>query len=363
MLGKLRFGCVQCGRCCLNRNVYVSNSEIRAIDAVLGPGRSAALDVAGGPVGGRVLKKASDGACIYLGPPAADGTRRCTVYDARPSQCRSYPFVPAAMLSSHDWMVEASRCPGIESQTARHVRPREAAALALAHSLRDPSSEQDSTFRHYDGAELVALTEGLPGPVLDEFATELIEVHGRRVAYQDDTVVVVDSRPAGGRHTRSLHFRSSPDVTQSEIDLVYQAPDAAGDMASPGRPIHGPLTTAYQQTFLLAAAVAIGIRPPAASAKPKVLVIGAGGGVVPKALSKAFAVVAVDICSAVIDAARDWFGVDDSPTLSLRHGDGLELLRAAAADGDRGLYHLVILDVDDTDGEGRLVAPGYLCLF
>ncbi|HZJ88223.1 MAG TPA: YkgJ family cysteine cluster protein [Sphaerochaeta sp.] len=38
---------------------------------------------------------------------------RCSVYEARPLQCRTYPFWPAIMESAATWKQEAASCPGI----------------------------------------------------------------------------------------------------------------------------------------------------------------------------------------------------------------------------------------------------------
>ncbi|MCK9548765.1 MAG: YkgJ family cysteine cluster protein [Sphaerochaeta sp.] len=45
--------------------------------------------------------------CIFL------KDRRCSVYDARPIQCRTYPFWPAIMDSEESWKEEGGSCPGI----------------------------------------------------------------------------------------------------------------------------------------------------------------------------------------------------------------------------------------------------------
>lgn len=57
------------------------------------------------------LRLAPDGSCIFL------NEGRCTVYEARPFQCRAYPFLPTTdyspVASSSDWRSERRLCPGI----------------------------------------------------------------------------------------------------------------------------------------------------------------------------------------------------------------------------------------------------------
>ena len=53
------------------------------------------------------LKEGSNPACMFL------KDKRCTVYEARPTQCRTWPFWPEVM-SAKTWKAEvASFCPGV----------------------------------------------------------------------------------------------------------------------------------------------------------------------------------------------------------------------------------------------------------
>jgi Fe-S-cluster containining protein len=49
--------------------------------------------------------------CIFWDGGRDDGG--CTVYSARPLQCRSYPFWSANLADEVSWKSEATRCPGI----------------------------------------------------------------------------------------------------------------------------------------------------------------------------------------------------------------------------------------------------------
>jgi len=48
------------------------------------------------------------GGCIFLGEDL-----KCTVYEARPDQCRTYPFWPHLLASQLSWEWESLKCPGI----------------------------------------------------------------------------------------------------------------------------------------------------------------------------------------------------------------------------------------------------------
>ena len=58
--------------------------------------------------GDRSLKEYPDGDCILLDPQ----TRRCSVYQARPIQCRTWPFWDSNLKREQDWKEACEACPG-----------------------------------------------------------------------------------------------------------------------------------------------------------------------------------------------------------------------------------------------------------
>ena len=107
----LRFECTQCGRCCTGGHgfVWLEDADIVAIAAHLG----ASLDDFGRRyvrrVGDRyaLLESPTDGACVFL---SGD---RCSIYDARPAQCRRFPFWDRWLQSPERWCEAAEECEGI----------------------------------------------------------------------------------------------------------------------------------------------------------------------------------------------------------------------------------------------------------
>ena len=107
-LGHLRFRCTGCGNCCRSLRVPLTTTDVRRLVARTGLDAaqivdwlpSAEVDLTGEPGSlvvldhpeRRVLMALAqlDGACRFL---AAD--ERCGVYDARPGNCRLYPFDPS----------------------------------------------------------------------------------------------------------------------------------------------------------------------------------------------------------------------------------------------------------------------------
>jgi hypothetical protein len=51
--------------------------------------------------------------CIYL-----DEDKKCTTYESRPAQCRSFPFWAENVRSDRSWKKTVSECPGLESEEA-----------------------------------------------------------------------------------------------------------------------------------------------------------------------------------------------------------------------------------------------------
>jgi Fe-S-cluster containining protein len=107
----LPFGCTGCGGCCTGAPgyVWVRKAEIERLAASL------AMDVASFEakyvrlVGVRKsLLERRNGDCLLF-----DGqTRRCTVYEARPDQCRTFPFWDSNLRYSENWESACEACPG-----------------------------------------------------------------------------------------------------------------------------------------------------------------------------------------------------------------------------------------------------------
>jgi len=110
----LRFECTQCGDCCSGPEgyVWVNQAEIDQLAAAVGmePGEFEAALVRRVGVR-RSLRERAGGDCVLL-----DGqTRRCTAYEARPRQCRSWPFWDSNLRSPQAWSEAAAGCPGCNS--------------------------------------------------------------------------------------------------------------------------------------------------------------------------------------------------------------------------------------------------------
>jgi Fe-S-cluster containining protein len=134
----LRFTCKRCGNCCSGKGsvVVVSPREREALARRLGMTReefeakhtkTAFDDVV-------LIDDEETGDCEWL-ERRDDGTSACRVNDAKPDQCRSYPFWPRVVRSRAAWEAEGERCRGIgegESVPAEEVERRSGLDDALA---------------------------------------------------------------------------------------------------------------------------------------------------------------------------------------------------------------------------------------
>ncbi len=107
----LRFTCTECGDCCSGAPgyVWVTNEEIVALAAAVGIAIEDFEDQYVRRVGARKsLKEFPNGNCVFL-----DGqSRKCTVYAARPRQCRTWPFWDSNLETPGDWKQACAVCPG-----------------------------------------------------------------------------------------------------------------------------------------------------------------------------------------------------------------------------------------------------------
>ena len=124
----LRFRCVpDCGRCCVNHGsynyVYLEGDDANRLAAHLEVDLVTFLDRYTGLDDDLVTLRAQADACVFL-----DRTR-CSVHEAKPVQCRTFPFWREFLRSRRHWESVREICPGIDDGD---VHPREG-----VESLRD----------------------------------------------------------------------------------------------------------------------------------------------------------------------------------------------------------------------------------
>lgn len=110
----LRWSCTRCSYCCRHESGYVFLSEADAKNLA----RQLEMRVEhfietycrfvawNGAVELLSLKETSNNDCFFW----KDG---CTVYNARPGQCRTYPFWKEFLADEETWRAATADCPGV----------------------------------------------------------------------------------------------------------------------------------------------------------------------------------------------------------------------------------------------------------
>jgi len=110
----LRFECTRCSKCCRHTPGYVflSEADIGPLLTALGVTRHVFLNkycrrVQFGFAHRLSLREKPNVDCILW------EFSGCSVYEARPLQCRSFPFWSSCLSSAKEWEFHARQCPGI----------------------------------------------------------------------------------------------------------------------------------------------------------------------------------------------------------------------------------------------------------
>lgn len=107
----LKFECVFCGECCRIKEgyVWISRKDMDRLVEETGLPKSEFKRLYTEVVDKFiVLKSFPNGDCIFY-----DEKIGCKVYDARPLQCRTFPFWPSNLCDAQTWRKTSQFCPGI----------------------------------------------------------------------------------------------------------------------------------------------------------------------------------------------------------------------------------------------------------
>ena len=121
----LKFSCKRCSTCCRYDSGYVflSEEDLKNLTIKLKMDNNGFIQTYCRWITGLYepeslsLKEKSNKDCIFW-------DSGCTVYEARPLQCRTFPFWESILSSPQNWEMAASGCPGInqgELHTGRAI--------------------------------------------------------------------------------------------------------------------------------------------------------------------------------------------------------------------------------------------------
>lgn len=110
----LKFSCTECGKCCGGSPgyVWVNTEEMEAIAAFLNISLKEFKIKYIRRVGNRysLLESKETFDCVFL------KEKKCQIYGARPTQCRTFPWWPQNLSSKAAWEYTAQGCEGICDQ-------------------------------------------------------------------------------------------------------------------------------------------------------------------------------------------------------------------------------------------------------
>jgi Fe-S-cluster containining protein len=152
----LDFTCTQCGNCCTGGPgyVWISRDEVKILAQHLGITPKETIATYCRRIGGKLSLKENRTAegnydCVFLkeipvgpgGELPVQPRKVCSVYDARPLQCRTWPFWEGNLTSRRKWNETARRCTGINE--GRHFTRQEIERIrdAAQWPANPPSSD------------------------------------------------------------------------------------------------------------------------------------------------------------------------------------------------------------------------------
>jgi Fe-S-cluster containining protein len=133
--GGLYFECTECGGCCTYKgeyaHVYASKREVEVLAELQGVSvRTFKRRYTFRDEYGWTQLRTNGDHCVFLDPD----TRRCTVYKARPTQCRTFPFWPE-FVANGEWTDEVrGMCEGIGRGRLYSIDEADARMIEMANA-------------------------------------------------------------------------------------------------------------------------------------------------------------------------------------------------------------------------------------
>ena len=122
----LLFSCTRCSACCRYESGYVflSERDLALLGKVLNMEHKEFMKTycrwipSGDGTYQLSLKEKSNYDCIFWTPESQESANSgrkggCSVYEARPLQCRAFPFWSSVVRSEESWNINAETCPGM----------------------------------------------------------------------------------------------------------------------------------------------------------------------------------------------------------------------------------------------------------
>uniref|UniRef100_A0A7S3MCG8 Uncharacterized protein n=1 Tax=Spumella elongata TaxID=89044 RepID=A0A7S3MCG8_9STRA len=261
----ITFSCTSCGKCCKTKGsnrVYLNLAESEVMASHLGLSLEAFHETytdnrldKNGLMLKSIKQHETKKQCTFL-----DGNK-CSIYEARPTQCKTYPFWPQNMIGPAEWIAESHMCEGIKvtkklneislrlptsASATNFVKRGDDSVIALnmlAHQIHDRGRGENWTYEQ--SIELLRLTKKESPELLDDYLDTFYDSNESRIEYESANLRVVDTRTvshddvdesddnegvtgsedeeAPVQFTRRMEFVSSPQLAQTEISFAVSS--------------------------------------------------------------------------------------------------------------------------------------------
>lgn len=197
----ITFSCTSCGKCCKTKGsnrVYLNLAESEVMSSHLGLSLEAfhekytdnRLDK-NGLMLKSIKQHETKKQCTFL-----DGNK-CSIYEARPTQCKTYPFWPQNMIGPAEWVAESHMCEGIKvtkklneislrlptsASATNFVKRGDDSVIALnmlAHQIHDRGRGENWTYEQ--SIELLRLTKKESPELLDDYLDTFYDGNESRI--------------------------------------------------------------------------------------------------------------------------------------------------------------------------------------
>ncbi|TVU01505.1 hypothetical protein EJB05_53045, partial [Eragrostis curvula] len=183
--------------------------------------------------------------------------------------------------------------------------------------------------------------------------------------------VAVDCAPGPAELRRRLRFKRMPCLVQTQVRLACQSPAAAASLLDALEEGSGSLLQpqaggSLVQPYLQAMVAGLAVIAPSidesfqSGVRPRCLCAGVGGGSLPMSIRVGlqFNVVGIEADNAVLDVARDYFGLVEDEFLSVHVGDAIQMIQDLARQGKPDAkFSAVMVDLDSSDSMCGVSAP------
>jgi len=118
----LYFSCIRCSSCCRHESgyVYLSKNDVSRLISHLKIESKAFIKSfcrwipSMNEIEQLSLKEKRNLDCIFWAGSSENFDGGCSVYEARPLQCRSFPFWQSVLYDKNSWKATARECPGMD---------------------------------------------------------------------------------------------------------------------------------------------------------------------------------------------------------------------------------------------------------